>query len=143
MEKIKQLFTNKLFLLQAAFVVSLTATLSSLALSEIFNLYPCELCWYQRVLMYPLPFIFGAALARRNFDMFWYAFPMVALGALIAAYHYVIQKIAFATSTCGGNIVACADIQLEFLGFITIPLGSFSAFIVVGMLLIFLKKAAK
>src|SRR6201987_3090193 len=40
--------------LWAAFVVAAIATGGSLFFSEIAGYVPCELCWYQRICMYPL-----------------------------------------------------------------------------------------
>ncbi len=48
---------NKLLFLYGAWIVSLTATLGSLYFSEIRKFIPCELCWYQRIMMYPLVLI--------------------------------------------------------------------------------------
>lgn len=42
-----------------AWLVSIVATLGSLYFSEIRGFVPCELCWYQRILMYPLTLILG------------------------------------------------------------------------------------
>lgn len=143
MEPIKRLFTRKLFLLQAAFLISLAAVLSSLGLSEVAGLPPCELCWYQRILMYPMPFILGAALARKTYDVFWYAFPMVVIGAGIAVYHYVIQMSAFAASSCSAELVACTTRQIEYFGFITIPFGSSASFLALAAILLLLRKQHK
>ena len=41
-------------LLIAIWTVSLIATLGSLYFSEVRNYIPCEMCWYQRILMYPI-----------------------------------------------------------------------------------------
>src|SRR5919201_2760712 len=40
--------------LWAAFVVAAVATGGSLFFSEIAHFIPCELCWFQRICMYPL-----------------------------------------------------------------------------------------
>src|SRR5689334_14870245 len=40
--------------LWAAFVVAAIATGGSLFFSEIAHFQPCELCWFQRICMYPL-----------------------------------------------------------------------------------------
>src|SRR4029079_16621504 len=40
--------------LWGAFVVASIATGGSLFLSEVAGFVPCELCWYQRIFMYPL-----------------------------------------------------------------------------------------
>ncbi len=143
METIKTYMRSELFWLQAAFLVSVAATLGSLGLSEVLALTPCELCWYQRVFMYPLPFIFGAALAQKKYDIFWYAFPMVVTGAGVAVYHYIIQMSAFAANSCSPDLVACTTRQVEFFGFITIPLGSLLAFIVIASILLILRNRNK
>ncbi|MFQ5409937.1 MAG: disulfide bond formation protein B, partial [Anaerolineales bacterium] len=37
--------------------VALSAMLGSLYFSEVAGFVPCKLCWYQRILMYPLTLI--------------------------------------------------------------------------------------
>lgn len=49
----KKLENSLLFL----WLVSLVATLGSLYFSEVRGYEPCELCWYQRILMYPIVLI--------------------------------------------------------------------------------------
>ena len=57
--------------LWAAFLVAAVATGGSLFYSEVMHYVPCELCWYQRLLMYPLSIflllmaIWGADRAAR------------------------------------------------------------------------------
>jgi len=46
--------SSKQLFLYTAWLVSVVATLGSLYFSEISGFIPCELCWYQRILMYPL-----------------------------------------------------------------------------------------
>lgn len=93
--------------------------------------------------MYPMPFIFGAALAQKKYDVFWYAFPMVVIGAAIAIYHYVIQMSAFASNSCSAAMVACTTKQIEYFGFLTIPFGSLIAFGVLGGVLLLLRRQVK
>ena len=51
-----------------AFIIALAATLGSLYYSEIAGFIPCRLCWYQRILMYPLVAVtFVGALRRDDF----------------------------------------------------------------------------
>src|SRR5690606_33844852 len=45
---------------------SLVATLGSLYFSEVRGFEPCTLCWYQRILMYPIVLISGVALFQKN-----------------------------------------------------------------------------
>ncbi len=44
------------------FTISLIATFGSLYFSEVRGYEPCTLCWYQRILMYPIVLITGIAL---------------------------------------------------------------------------------
>ncbi|MEX0668739.1 MAG: disulfide bond formation protein B [Candidatus Saccharimonadales bacterium] len=140
MNKLKELINSKLFWLQVAFLLSLSSALGSLILEHAMNLLPCTLCWWQRIFMYPLPFILGVALLQKRFDIFWYAFPIVIVGAGIALYHYLLQIIPRATDFCGPSVLSCTERQTDLLGFITIPFGSLLAFIGIGTALLMLKK---
>ncbi len=91
--------------------------------------------------MYPLPFILGAALIQKKFDVFWYAFPMVVVGASVAIFHYSLQILPRAADVCGPSIISCTERQIDILGFMTIPFGSLIAFIAIGFALVMLKRA--
>ncbi len=111
---------------------SLVAMLGSLFYSEVMDYIPCELCWYQRILMYPLVLIYGYALYKKDIR---YAFPgiiMSGIGILVSGYHYLIQNVPSLQSAgdaCG--VVPCNAIYVDFLGFITIPFQAFIAFLVI------------
>lgn len=49
-----------------AWVIALVATVGSLFFSEVMNLPPCVLCWYQRIAMYPLVFVIGTGITLRD-----------------------------------------------------------------------------
>ena len=46
------------------FSVAAVATAGSLWFSEVGGFVPCEYCWYQRILMYPLVVVFGVEAWR-------------------------------------------------------------------------------
>ena len=123
--------------LYAAWTQSLIATVGSLYFSEIMRLPPCSLCWYQRIFMYPLVFILGVGIASSDRRVLLYALPMAVMGWLVAVYHnllyYKIIPEGFTTCVSG---VSCTSKQIEWLGFITIPLLSLSAFTVILALLV-------
>lgn len=119
-----------------AFLISLTAMVGSLSYQFIIQLAPCELCWFQRIFMYPLPFIIGVSLVTRRKDVFQYAIPLCSVGALIASYQYLIQIASQASFVCLTAADApCNIIQTAFLGYMTIPLMSLTAFIGIAILL--------
>ena len=119
-----------------AWVIALAATLGSLYFSEVRELIPCELCWYQRIFMYPLAIILGIAAYRNDPGIGVYTAPLAWVGAAIAAFHYLLQMVPLLGSlaTCGGG-VPCTEVEVEFLGFITLPLLSLVAFVAIGALL--------
>ena len=59
-------------ILFVAWAASIIAMLGSLFFSEIRQYEPCTLCWYQRILMYPLPIIIGIALIRKDYWISFY-----------------------------------------------------------------------
>jgi disulfide bond formation protein DsbB len=121
-----------------AWAIALTAMLGSLFFSEVMLLPPCVLCWYQRIAAYPLVLIIGVGIILRDRRLKWYALPLSVIGFLIAAYHnllyygFIPQEITPCTEG-----VPCNAVQIEWLGFITIPLlglGCFSAITVLLLL---------
>ena len=64
-KEMKQKFT--FYLPYLAWVISLIATLGSLTFGElVFHLPPCVLCWYQRILMYPLVVIIAIGIVKKD-----------------------------------------------------------------------------
>ncbi|QKF66752.1 protein disulfide oxidoreductase [Arcobacter venerupis] len=124
-----------------AFLVSLVATLGSLFFSQIMNFIPCSLCWYQRIFMYPLVFLFLINLLFPDDKIFKYTFPIVLIGWSISIYHNLLMYkiIPEDLSPCVQG-VPCSTMYINWLGFITIPLLSFFAYTIILILLIILKK---
>jgi len=110
----------------AALLVAAVATAGSLSYSLLLGLYPCRLCWYQRILMYPLVVVLAYGLLGDHGDVHRAVLPMSTLGVAIAAYHSYIQVAG--ASTCG--TFACATVQRRVLG-LTIPNQSLVAFLLV------------
>lgn len=130
--------TNSLFL---AWVVASTAMLGSLYFSEIAGYIPCVLCWYQRILMYPLVLLLGVANFRRDHIIIYYALPFTILGGVFSLFHYLIQKTSLFSrlSPCTEG-VPCSGEYINVFGFITIPFLALVAFILITLLLWFGRK---
>ena len=67
----------------------------SLYFSEIRQYEPCELCWYQRILMYPFVVILGIATVKKDYKISLYSMVLSAIGGCISFYHYSMQKFSF------------------------------------------------
>ncbi len=126
---------NQVILIFFGWLVSTIATLGSLFFSEIMLLPPCVLCWYQRICMYPLVFILLIGFWTQDQKVLKYATPLAISGWFIALYHNLLYYniLPESASPCMQGI-SCTSIQLNWLGFITIPLLSFTAFTLILVL---------
>ena len=115
-------------------VVSLVATLGSLYFSDIRGFYPCTLCWYQRIFMYPIVLIAGIGLFQKNSKIALTTAIFSIVGGSISLYHYGIQKLSFlqdSAPSCG--TVPCTGQYVNYLGFITIPFLALIAFLLIAI----------
>ncbi|TYP70776.1 disulfide oxidoreductase [Paenibacillus methanolicus] len=128
----------KSYALYFAWVVSLVATGGSLFLSEVMDFMPCTLCWYQRILMYPLVILLGRAAYRNDRGIIGYALPFSILGAGFSLYHYLEQKIPALAKVlpCTQGIPCNQDYLDWFGGIVTIPFLALIAFILITIFLI-------
>lgn len=118
-----------------AWLVATSATLGSLYFSEVAHFTPCRLCWYQRTAMYPLAVILFVAMLRRDRSVKWYAVPVAALGAVVSAYHYLIEwKPSFDSGSCDVT-VPCTIPWFRELGFVTLAFMAFAGFVAIITLL--------
>ena len=127
-----------------SFIVALTATLGSLFYSEIAHFEPCKLCWFQRIFMYPLVLLIGMAIYRKDKRIADYSSAMSLFGAIIASYHYYLQRGGITILPCSavGYSVSCSqNFTMEF-GYVTIPIMSLTAFLVIIILMWFYKRAS-
>lgn len=124
--------------LLAPTLVATAATAGSLYASLGLGLVPCELCWYQRILMYPLVVVLAVA-ALEGRDPSHTVLPLSTLGAGLAAYHSAIQAT---TATCGLS-GGCAAVQyrLPELG-LTLPNLSLVAFLLVTGLVVIVRQSS-
>lgn len=121
-----------------SWMISLIATMGSLYFSNVMMLPPCSLCWWQRVFMYPLAILFSVAFIRRDAVAIWYTTPLVIAGWIVSIYHNLLYYgvIPKSITACSAG-VSCTSKQIEWLGFITIPLLSFCAFTLLSILTIY------
>ncbi len=121
-------------------IIALLGMIGSLYFSEVMGLMPCLLCWYQRIAMYPLVVIFAVGILGRSKEAWNYAAAFIFVGFLIGLYQLLLVYgiVPEGAATCAIGI-PCALVSWSF-GFITIPLLSFIAWIVFGILYFIHKK---
>ena len=133
--------TNWTLLFLCWLLVSVSATIS-IFFSSVLEYQPCVLCWYQRIFLFPLIFIFAVGLFPA-FDksVIKYALPLTIGGGLTALYHTLLYAgiIPENIQPCSQG-VSCTEKYIELFGFISIPMMSFFAFSLLTALLIILKR---
>lgn len=123
--------------LLAGGAVALTAVTGSLYFSEIRHFEPCLLCWYQRILMYPLAVIIGFALITRVSVNAWLVLAAAVVGQAVAAYHVLLQKTSwFSSATTCGTGPSCAIPYIDWFGIVTIPMLSLMAFMLIAICMV-------
>ncbi|HMM73025.1 MAG TPA: disulfide bond formation protein B [Rhodocyclaceae bacterium] len=125
------------FWLLFAWMIAVAATLTALFIGEIVGQTPCNLCWFQRIFMFPLAIILGIAAFRSDSSIKFYALPLVGLGAAIALFHTLIYfgLIEEAVIPCTRAGPSCAGEAMTILGSVPLPLASLIAFAAIGGLL--------
>jgi disulfide bond formation protein DsbB len=124
----------KNYLIHFIFLISAAGLVGSLYFSEIAKLPPCALCWYQRIFMYPIAFISAVGLFRKDKNSIFYIAPLSIFGMIISLYHNLIYYsiIPEAIKPCTIS-VPCTTRQLDLLGFISIPLMTLTAFVLINI----------
>ena len=118
-----------------AWVVAFLATAGSLYFSEVAGFEPCTLCWYQRIAMYPLVVLLAIAAARRERAGAWYAIAIAAIGAVVSAYHVLLEWFpSIDTGACSAT-TPCTLVWFRVFGFISLPTLAFVAFALILTLL--------
>jgi disulfide bond formation protein DsbB len=119
-----------------AWIVALVASLGSLYLSEIAHYEPCTLCWLQRIAMYPLVAILGVGMLQGGRMVRWYALPLAGIGAGIAAYHALLQRVPGlqGATSCSAE-APCNFMWVREFGFVSIPVMALAGFLLIAALL--------
>nr|WP_255552608.1 disulfide oxidoreductase [Fictibacillus sp. 7GRE50] len=124
-----------------AWIASIVSMVGSLFFSEVMKFVPCNFCWYQRILMYPLVILLGVAFYQQDHNVTRYVLPLSIMGIIVSGYHYALQKIpalkAFEVCTSG---VPCSGQYINWLGFITIPLLAFVGFTTITICMLWMRK---
>ncbi len=107
----------------------------SLYFSEVRGYAPCVLCWYQRILMYPLAGVIAIGLLRRDGNLPYYVLPFSLLGLGVSTYHYLLEKTdLFAGSSFCAQGASCTTQWINWFGFVTIPFLALTAFLLITLM---------
>lgn len=115
-------------LIYFAWIINIVSFAGSMYFSNVMMLPPCVLCWFQRICIFPMSILLAVGFLKKDKNVLWYALPLVCIGWVISLYHnllyYKIIQEAITMCTSG---ISCTSKQIEYLGFITIPLMAFTS----------------
>ena len=128
---------NDWLLIFSAWLIAAVSTLGSLFFSEVMELIPCVLCWYQRIFLFPLAIILLIGLFPLDKKVVNYALPLAIIGLLFTVYHCLLffGVIPKNLQPCSQG-VSCTDDNMELFGFLPIPLLALMAFLMIIILLV-------
>lgn len=110
-------------------ILSLTSTLAVLLYQYAYGLLVCELCWWQRIFMFPIEFVVFWSLMRKIRGNEAIIMSLSAFGIFFASYHYylhfqswVLKQAISTPCEMWGILPSCADpAGVVLWGFLTIP----------------------
>lgn len=112
-------------------LVTSVSMVGSLYFSESVGYRPCVLCWYQRIAMYALAIILTIAAVRRDRAVRPYALALGAIGAVISAYHWLLEQWpSIDTGSCSAD-APCSVPYFQVFGFVSLAFMAFCAFVTV------------
>ena len=123
-----------------ALLAASIATCGSLFFSEVLGWLPCELCWLQRILMYPLVVILFVGILRNDRGVHLYGLPLALVGMGYSLYHYLDILQVIPLTPCRGGVPCSFDYLSPYLtgplAFIKIPFLALIAFAIISVMLI-------
>lgn len=128
-------------ILFACWLIACSATLGSLFFSEVMDFAPCSMCWYQRILMYPLVATLLVGMFPLDGRVVKYSLPFSIGGCAFAIYHTLIYAgyIPENLKPCSRG-VSCSEKYIEVFGFLSIPAMSLLAFLAITAMLLYLRR---
>ena len=119
-----------------AFMVAGVCTGGSLYYSIGAHFTPCEMCWYQRIAMYPLVVVLGVAWWTRERSARIIGFILVGIGIVLSSYHRALERGWVDSATACSRTVPCSVPWFTVSGFMTLAWMALSGFLLIGVLLL-------
>jgi len=127
---------------------SASSTIGSIIYSEVVGFPACILCWMQRIFMYPMMFLFGMGLFRKERNIIPYAMMLAIIGGVVAFYQWSKDMLALYSSInipcpAVSSLPSCDKIYVLEYGYITIPMIALNAFILITIIMYAALRAQK
>jgi len=145
----KILILLKKYTFHLGFLVSLGAFTLSLFYSEIIGYPPCELCWIQRIFLYPQLVLFGMELYKRERSIVDFSLVFATLGSITSIYHVYVENGGTRGLACASILpssttqVSCAVRYIYEFGYVTMPIMALTISLFIILILINYKYMSK
>ncbi len=111
------------------FLVAFGAFILSLFYSQVVGFPPCDLCWIQRIFLYPQLVLFSMELYKRDRSIVDFSIVFASIGSLVSIYHVYVENggtsgLSCATGTALSGVAntgTCAVKYIYEFGYITMP----------------------
>lgn len=110
------------------FLSALGAFVLSLFYSEIVGYPPCELCWIQRIFLYPQLILFGMELYKKDKSIVDFSLVFAFIGSIVSIYHIYVEnggQLGLSCASINGavsNEISCSIRYIYEFGYITMPI---------------------
>lgn len=110
------------------FLAALGAFVLSLFYSNVVGFPPCELCWIQRIFLYPQLILFSMELYKKDRSIVDFSIAFALFGSLVSMYHIYIENGGSSNLGCAvlnptnASQISCATRYIYEFGYITMPL---------------------
>jgi disulfide bond formation protein DsbB len=101
-------------------LTALAAVLGSIFYSSVMGFVPCDLCWWQRIFLFPQVILFLTALKYKDRRVFEYAWRLSALSIIVSIYNIYIQTGGDPLIPCSATS-SCTKVYVIAFNYVTIP----------------------
>lgn len=111
------------------FLVAFSAMAMSLFYSDVIGFPACELCWMQRIFIYPQVVLFGMELWKREKVIVDYSLVLAFIGTMISLFHIYVENGGASNLACAtgsATEVSCAVRFVYEFSYVSIPVMAFS-----------------
>jgi disulfide bond formation protein DsbB len=122
--------------------LTVVSIIMALFYSDYLGIVPCSLCWYQRIFLFPQALLFAVALWKREAARIAdYSIVLSIFGGIVALYQHYIQIVGESPLPCPASGGDCVKRFLFEFGYVTFPLVAFSAFALLIVIMLFVRRA--
>lgn len=118
-----------IYLTRVLFLILLVGVVGANVYEFVFKDYPCMLCWYQRVLIYPMLILAITELFINTKVVYKFISVFAVLNFILASYHYYFHYMKYVADNvlsmpCSDNSILsdCGKAGVISFDFVTMPL---------------------